>query len=88
MKKRDFGQAYTSKNWWKSGLAYSLFMIVFMEIFNQFSGTPMLFSPKWYKFILLWLAGGLIYGYTMHLWYSRKTNQQPSNSTDNSKNEA
>ncbi|MFN3529323.1 MAG: hypothetical protein ACK417_05320 [Bacteroidia bacterium] len=83
MKNRKLLEHFGAGNWWKTGIGYGIFMMVFMEIFNQIYQQPILFSPNWYKYALIWLLGGLVYGYTMHRWYMRKKKRQLNNSHDN-----
>lgn len=68
---RRFIDAFSGKNWWKSGLIFGLIMLVFNEGFLVLI-TEKEFDINWLPVATVtWLIGGLLYGYAMK-WYYKK----------------
>lgn len=63
---------FNKGKWWKEGLSWGLFMFVLMGL-----GYPLVVGDalSWTSVsvsLLLWLIGGMGYGYTMHLFFRKQ----------------
>jgi len=67
----------TTKSWLKSGLLFGLFMFVFMVIFPPLYKGEAITQKSLFIGILLWLIGGLGWGYTMKIWMNKQGKQSP-----------
>lgn len=64
---------FTKGQWWKEGLSWGLFMFVLMSLlFPLVMGNGLSFRSVMVS-IPLWMLGGLGYGYSMHLFFRKKT---------------
>jgi len=62
----------TTKKWLKLGLLWGLFMFVFSIIVNPLISNVQITQKMILLNILIWLIGGLGFGYTMKIWMNRK----------------
>jgi len=67
---------FSGKRWWLSGMIWGLIMFVFMGIVLPFFlNDSLLKTTSMLLLLLLWLAGGAVFGYSMKLFTDKKGSQ-------------